>query len=238
MGGAFLGLAEGALASHWNPASIASGETVVFAAYSHPYGIDELTENILGYEQKLGTWGYSSFAWQGFGLEDYHEDILSIAYNFNALSNLIIGVKVEHLNLSINKFGSTSALSYNSGILYNFSDNLNFGATFLRINRPKIPDILPRILACGIAMKVSPDFILTMDIRKSNASKVDFLIGTETKITSNFFFRAGIHNHPWQIAAGWGFNYGWFNLDYAWLNHQSLDGTHQVGASFKLKIED
>lgn len=238
MGGAFIGLAEGALASHWNPASIASGETVVFAAYSQPYGIDELTENILGYEQKLGTWGYSSFAWQRFGLAHYREDILSIAYGLKARSNFIIGVKAEHLNLSINGFGSTSALSYNFGTLYNFADNLSFGATVLRINHPKMPDILPRILACGVAIKGAPNLLITADMRKSNAPKIDVLIGTEINISSHFALRAGIHNHPWQIATGWGVNYGWFSLDYAWLSHQSLDGTHQVGASFKLKIDD
>jgi len=231
MGGAFIGLSEGVLASHWNPASVASGKTVVSTAYSHPYGMGELTESILGYEQKLGVWGNSSFAWQRFGVENYREDILSIACGFKALSHLIIGVKVEHLNLSINRFGSTSALSYNLGILCHFNVNFSFGATFLRANRPKIPNTLPRTLACGIAMKVAPNLVLTADMRRSSGQKIGVFIGSEIRVNPNFAFRAGIHNRPWQIAVGWGINYGWVNLDYAWLSHQSLDGTHQVGVS-------
>jgi len=235
MGGAFIGLSEGVLASHCNPASVASGETVVSTAYSHPYGIGELTESILGYEQKLGKKGNSSFAWQRFGVDNYQEDILSIAYSFKARSHLIIGAKVEHLNLSINRFGSASALSYNLGILYHFNVNFSFGAAFLRINRPNIPGILPRTLACGIAIKVAQNLALTADMRKSNGQKIDVLVGGEVRVSPNFAFRAGIHNRPWQIAAGWGISYGWINLDYAWLSHQSLDGTHQVGVSLVVR---
>ena len=235
MGGAFIGLAEGSLAGHLNPASIASESASFSASYSRPFGINELTESILSYEQTLGYVGNSAFAWQQFKTTGYHEDTLSMVYNRKAWSNLNIGVKVEYLNLGIHGFGSTDALGFSSGILWQAKENLRLGAAFLRINRPKAPHSLPRTFAVGIALKPAKNMTLTADMRKNSSQKIDTLAGCEININPTFVIRTGVHNHPWQVTFGWGVRYDWVRLDYAWLSHPSLDGTHLVSVSVIVK---
>ena len=234
MGGACIGFAEGPLAGHWNPASIAVGEMAFAAVYSRPFGINELAESILGYEQSLGAFGNSAFAWQRFGTTNYHEDIVSMVYSRHVLSHLIIGAKLEHLSTGIYGFGSTAAFSYNAGILWQVNTNVRLGAAALRLNRPKIPGRLPRIWACGLALKTTNNMTLTADVRKSTKKKLDILVGCELRISPAFAFRAGVHNHPWQVALGWGVDYNWILIDYAWLSHPILDGTHLVSVSIIL----
>jgi len=235
MGGAYTGFAYGPLAAHWNPASIGSEGSAFSFAYSRPFGIGELTESILGYEQSLGAMGNTAFAWQRFKAAIYREDTLSIVYNREAPLNLNIGAKVEYLNLGIHQFGSASALGFSSGILWQINENIRLGAAALRINRPQIPHSLPRTFAIGIALKAAKNMTLTADMRKSTAQKVDILTGCEINISSKFAIRAGVRNHPWQIAFGWGVTYDWFYLDYAWLSHPSLNGTHLVSVSIIIR---
>ena len=231
MGGAFIGLAEGPLAGHWNPACIASESASFSAAYSRPFGINELTESILGYEQTLGYIGNSALAWQRFKTTGYREDTLSMIYSRKTWSNLNIGVKIEYLNLSIRGFGSTDALSFSSGILWQASENLRLGVAFLRMNRPQAPHSLPRTFAVGIALKPAENMSLTVDMRKNSSQKVDTLAGCEININPMFVIRTGVHNHPWQFTFGWGVYYGRMRLDYVWLSHPNLDGTHLVSVS-------
>jgi len=235
MGGAFIGLAEGALAGHWNPASIVSEGSSFSAAYSRPFGINELTDSILGYEQTLGYIGNSAFAWQRFKTTGYREDTLSMVYNRKAWSNLNIGVKVEYLNLGIHGFGSADALDFNSGVLWQANENLRLGVAFLRVNRPKVPHRLPRTFAAGIALKPAQNMTLTADMRKNSSQKIDTLAGCEININPTFVIRTGVHNHPWQVTFGWGVYYGWVRLDYVWLSHPNLDGTHLVSVSVSIK---
>jgi len=237
MGGAFTGLAEGTLAGHWNPASIASENASFSASYSRPFGISELTESILSYEQTLGYIGNSAFAWQQFKTTGYHEDTLSMVYNRRAWSNLNIGVKVEYLNLSIYEFGSSRALGLGTGVLWQANENLRLGMSLLRINRPKAPHSLPRTFVVGLAFKPAKDMTLTVDMRKNSSQKVDILAGCEININPMFVIRTGVHNHPWQVAFGWGIDYGWICLDYVWLNHPNLDGTHLVSVSLIMKAD-
>ena len=235
MGGAFIGLAEGPLAGHLNPASIPSKGSSFSAAYSRPFGISELTESILGYEQTLGYIGNSAFAWQQFKTTGYREDTLSMVYNHNAWSNLNIGVKAEYLNLSIHGFGNDYSLGFSSGILWQANEKLRLGVAFLRINRPKAPYRLPRTFAVGIALKPAGNMTLTADMRKNSSEKIDTLSGCEININPMFVIRTGVHNHPWQVTFGWGVYYDWVRLDYAWLSHPNLDGTHIVSVSVIIK---
>ncbi|HIE26519.1 TPA: hypothetical protein EYP66_04465 [Candidatus Poribacteria bacterium] len=235
MGGAFIGLAEGPLAGHWNPANIPSKGISFSAAYSRPFGINELTESILGYEGALGYVGNSAFAWQQFKTTGYREDTLSMIYSRRTLSNLNIGVKLEYLNLHIHGFGRDYALGFSSGILWQANENLRFGVAFLRVNRPKAPRSLPRTFAIGIAINPAENMTLTADMRKNSAQRIDTLAGCEININSMFVIRMGVHNHPWQVTFGWGVYYGWVHLDYAWLSHPNLDGTHLVSVSVSVK---
>ena len=235
MGGAFVGLAEGALAGHWNPACVPSERTSFTAAYSRPFGITELTESILDYEQSLGYMGNVAFAWQQFKTTGYREDTLSMVYNRKTWSNLNLGVKVEYLHLSIHEFGNDYALGLSPGILWQANENLRFGAAFLRVNRPEVPHSLPRTFTIGIALKPAKNMALTADMRKNSSQKIDTLAGCEININPMFVIRTGVHNHPWQVTFGWGVYYGWVRLDYAWLSHPNLDGTHLVSVSVSVK---
>ncbi|MFQ6041644.1 MAG: hypothetical protein ACE5PV_12365 [Candidatus Poribacteria bacterium] len=235
MGGAFVGLAEGILAGNWNPANIPAESISFSAAYSRPFGINELTESLLGYEQSLGYMGNVALAWQQFKTTGYREDTLSMVYNRKTWSNLNIGVKVEYLHLSIHGFGNDYALGLSPGILWQANENLSFGAAFPRVNRPAVPHSLPRTFAMGIALKPAKNMTLTADMRKNSSQKIDTLAGCEININPTFVIRAGVHNHPWQVTFGWGVYYGWVRLDYAWSSHPNLDGTHLVSVSVSVK---
>jgi hypothetical protein len=135
---------------------------------------------------------------------------------------------LDLFGIGISGFGNQSALGVSIGGLWEVSANLQVGVALSTLNRPRIPRPLPRSVAWGIGLQATPDLRLLIDLRCATDVDVQVLAGGELSINKHLVLRGGMHNQPWEVTAGWGLRLRSLVIDYAWVNHSSLDGTHQI----------
>ncbi|MCZ6681301.1 MAG: hypothetical protein O7E52_29125 [Candidatus Poribacteria bacterium] len=226
-GGTSVGWAEGKAAFLWNPAAKISSRAVLSTAYSQPYGIDDFGEGLLNYTHTVRDRGSLGLSWYRLHTTGYHEDRRSAAISYgNRLARA--GVRLDQLAIHIDGFGSRSALGVSFGGLWHIHTGLRLGLALNSLNRPKIPNSLPRSVALGIGVQATPDLLLFADLRHAADVDVQLLAGVELAIGQHLVLRGGMHNQPWEFTAGWGLRIRSIVVDYAWLNHARLDGTHQL----------
>jgi len=220
------------------PSSNRSKDTVLVftAVYSRPYNISELSESQLTYGQILFEKTHLALSWHRLSLAGYSEDLFSFSMGYS-IADWSVGLSLDRFRLSIEEFGVCSKFGSDLGLQWSVNENLQAGLIFNEINRPGLPDRLPRKLSGGIAVKASPELLLCFDLRKSSdpslslKNKLQVRIGGEYKLYSNFLIRAGVSNRPWKTSAGLGIKFMSYEVDYTWLNHPSLKSTHQIAVN-------
>jgi hypothetical protein len=226
-GGASVGWPEEPSALLWNPAGKISSHASFSTAYSRPYSVDDLDEGILNYGHTVAKRGGLGLSWQRFRTAGYYEERQAIAASYGHQS-VRAGVRLDRFRIGIDGFGNRSALGVNVGGLWQINEDLQLGIAADALNRPQIPHPLPRRFVVGIGLRVRPGLLLVMDVRKETDVNVQILAGGELSVGHHLMLRAGMHNQPWEVTAGWGLRIRALVVDYAWVNHARLDGTHQI----------
>lgn len=233
-GGASVGWAAGKSAFLWNPAANISSHRVLSTAYSQPYSVDDLAESTVSYSHTVMKGGSVGLSWQRFHTTGYHEDRRSVAMSYGSRT-VRAGLRLDLLGIGIDEFGSQSALSVGIGGLWKTKSGLRIGMTLAPLNRPKIPNPLPRSVAVGMEVRTTPNLLLVADLRRTTDVDVQILAGGELSVGKHLVLRGGMHNQPWEVTAGWGLQIRSLVIDYAWVNHSSLDGTHQIAISWAIR---
>ena len=233
-GGTSVGWSEGKSAFLWNPAATVSSRGALLTGYSQPYGVDDLAEGILSYSHTLADYGSVGLGWQRLRTTGYHEDRQSVAAGYgNRIARA--GVRLDLFGIGIDGFGSRSALGVSIGGLWKASASLRLGVAFDLLNRPKIPSSLSRSLALGVGVQATPHLLLVADLRRMADVDLQIRAGGELSIGQHLVLRGGMHNQPWEVTAGWGLRIASLVIDYAWVNHSSLDGTHQISLGWNFE---
>lgn len=201
-----------------------------FAVYSRPYNISDISESQLTYGQILFEKTHFALSWHRLALAGYNEDLFSFGLGYS-IADWSAGITIDRFSLSIEDFGDCSNFGLDFGLKWQINENLRAGLTFNEINRPKLPDQLPRKLSGGIALKASPELLLCCDLRKISDHKLQFRIGGEYELSRSFLIRAGVSNRPWTTSAGLGIRFLSYGIDYTWIDHPALQATHQIAVN-------
>jgi len=114
---------------------------------------------------KIGTFGLSI---KKFGISEYSEFLFGLAYARKLNSSTGIAVQLNAYNLSIKNYGSKNAISFETGIIHDFSGRFTLG---FHISNPfpiKYFDEvnIPTIIAFGARYKASDNIVLFAEVEK------------------------------------------------------------------------
>lgn len=234
MGGAGVALAEGASSIYLNPAGVAklrSPELV--ATYTTLFGLEELRYTNLAYLQPLRRLGNLGFGWEGFGEGIYKERVAFLSYARKILKGSYVGVNLKHMELSIETIGKATSVGFDLGFIQELGGKVSVGLFSRNTNRPQIGgEGLPSKIAAGIGFKSFEKMILVLDYGITETSTKKSLgslaVGTEIELTSSFLLRAGVQSSPQRIGLGFGLRQRQLGVDYTYLTHHVLGGSHQL----------
>jgi hypothetical protein len=132
-------------------------------------------------------------------------------------------------------YKALSAWAMDVGVGVKFNNKVQLGSVVRNFNQPELlhnSDDIPIIFSSGIAVFPFEKVTLTFDLSYDKRYKGQLYFGQEVKLIKNLPLRFGIQTSPSRYAFGVGFNFERFNIDYAYLNHPVLDGSHKISLSF------
>ena len=243
LGDAFTSLADDVSAIYWNPAGLAQiKKTEVFLSRFNSY--QNISYNFIEIASRIkdkSTLG-AGITYIDFGSDEKRDDKgrlvgrvqnsalgLNLCYGEKILDNLMagVGIKTTVQNLSGKNY---SAVAFDGGMLYKFSNNLAFGYTIQNLGANIEGFQLPLNLRVGMLTTI--DFIypisICTDIIFPRAGYPRFASGIEATIERNYFMRIGFNNKQdtgQSLTFGFGVKFKGLKLDAAYLPSTLLGNT-------------
>ena len=161
---------------------------------------------------------------------------LIFTHNFPLNSNVRAGYNLKLYNLSMQKYGSATAISLDAGIMGNLFSTFRIGASIHNINRPifgkTIAYYVPADLIVGVSYEPYKGLLTSLQFEKEEGYDTRAELGIEyTVIAPYLTLRCGIANNPMYFSAGLTVNVGRFNIEYAYSNQREINDSHEVGLS-------
>jgi len=174
--------------------------------------------------QQSGTFGLSNTA-------------LLISNGFPLIDRWSVGATFKTIREEID---TQSAYAYGAdlGVLGRLTPRLQAGFIFRNAWAPQLDigastERFPRETGAGLNYQPIPKLILAFDLARASGQSVKVQVGSDWKINSILSLRAGVNET--ELAAGLGFQFGTWSLDYAFgydafaANIDDLGGTHKLG---------
>jgi hypothetical protein len=172
---------------------------------------------------------------------DYSSRAIFLSHGFKLLPNVSLGLSLKYIRESLFRNAATG-YGLDAGVLYQWSEDLSFGAAVLNILEPvmqwdtdsKEKNTVERKGKIGIAYKVAPDILLTTETTFGKRD-MSTAMGLEYTLYNMFALRAGTQSK--NYALGLGFLYADFNLDYVYILPQDelIESTHKVSFGYAFK---
>jgi len=237
LGQASVALGDEASVISTNPGGLGFFKKIGFqASLSRLFDLDELSEKefYLVYPFKSFSLGGGTYI---FGKTNYYQEmVLTLALGYKLKDYLSFGSNLKYMRVSFSPtYKALSALGADFGAIFKFDDKVQFGMVIKNFNQPKLPDNSDDILtifSSGIAVFPFEEVTLTFDFSYDNIYKGQLHFGQEVKLIKNLPLRFGIQTSPARFAFGVGFDFEKMNVDYAYLNHPVLGGSHKLSLSF------
>ena len=259
VGGAGTALAQGAETLYYNSAGLSALPGISFSSFYASYlgnasysslaltfrnwGIGMLMLNsgdIAGYDdngETTDTLAYSNNALLlGFGINPKDLPFLpALPVDFS------LGVKIKYLSVAVGTV-TGSGFSFDLSYRMTFPDmhigpismsDMAFGVTAVNllgsVNYAAHGESMGMSLRLGGAMKIADLVLLTSDLDLANG----FHAGVAYSPVRTFSLRAGIMTRGGEVSItmGMGLDIQGFILDYAYITHPTLPGTHRVSLS-------
>lgn len=237
LGDAFAALGDEASIVSTNPGGLGFFKKIGFqVSLSRLFDLDELSE-----KEFYFVCPFKSFSFGGgtyiFGKSDYYQETISaLAIGYGLKDHLSLGSNLKYMRVSFSPtYKALSAWTMDLGVGVKFNNKVQFGTVVRNFNQPELlhnSDDMPTIFSSGIAVFPFEEVTLTFDFSYDKRYKGQLHFGQEVKLIKNLPLRFGIQTSPSRYAFGVGFNFERFNIDYAYLNHPVLDGSHKISLSF------
>ena len=238
MGGAGVALSDYLSAGMENPAlpCFAPVQTAG-SGTSIPFGMTDLTAASAqaGYQkEKLGL--AAGFATMGSAL--YRENTIKTAVSFRPFKQAGFGLGISGCNLSIQRYGSASALGLDLGVIGSPLENLTMAAVAKNINRPTIGSTSQEIaqwLDWGISYTLLNQLTYAFQVQSQRGYNSQIRFGQEYRHNRHLALRAGFSSQPSSFSFGLGLFLKKVRLDYAAKTHSSLGLGHCLTVSCVLR---
>jgi len=238
MGQAGVGLANNPDAIFINCSGLAQLKGLALSAYyTRPFGMKELNFGSLA---AIVPTSIGSFATglASFGNEIYREQSVILSLSRSVKQNIYYGFNLHYMKLQISGYGSDFSFGLDIGFLVRIIPKMRWGFFATNLNRAamgKTSDNLPQTFGTGIAIFPVEDLTLDLDIFKDSMFPLEFRCGIEYLLFHQIALRTGFSTEPAQFAAGLGFLFSHFELDYAVTTHPDLGLTHHLSFQLRLK---
>jgi len=237
LGRASTALGDEASVISLNPAGLGFFNRTGFqASLSRLFDLDELSEKefYLVYPFKSFSLGAGTYI---FGKANYYQEtVLVFAFGYELKDYLSVGSNFKYMRVSFSPtYKALSALGMDFGVVAKFDNKVQLGAVVKNFNQPELsdnPDDIPTTFSSGVAVFPFDEVTLTFDLSYDKRYKGQLHFGQEVELIKNLPLRFGIQTSPARYAFGVGFNFEKMNIDYAYLNHPVLEGSHKLSFSF------
>ena len=220
-----------------NQAGLAGLDQISFTAIGESrysaFGIRSLGAGF-AYPTNSGTFG---LALQYFGIEEYNEQKVGIAYARQLFGKLSIGVQMDYLRLQVQDYGDRNLFTFEIGIQSQVSKNLRLGFfTYSPMQVEIVPgENIPTIFKIGGAYKISSKLNLAAEIEKDIDFPMEVHVGIEYALVDALDLRIGAQTEPSELSFGIGYHLkDQLNIDIAASYHQFLGITPTFNATYRL----
>jgi hypothetical protein len=223
----------------FNPAGLGSAGARRFSV-SHtpsPFSLDDLRHSALAYVEPF-SWGAMGVSASVFGCALYREITYAAECAVEVVPGCWAGVRCAVLSLRIQDYGSGSTLGVDVGFLIHLSPLVDLGGAVGNLNAPSIgefPERLPQTITLGLSLHPVSTGSLCAAIYSDHLFNPEFRFGAEYSPLREVTLRGGICQEPSSYSAGIGFRYSGFSVDYTYLTHRELGGSHAFGLSIVLE---
>ena len=256
---AYAGLADDPGAVFFNPAGLALVEGVEGAlSYQRPYGLSFFDEFTGAVALPMNQYGTAALSVQNFSVNYQGNDLSAervVALSYGTTlhrdihSSLAMGFTAKWLywklgdtvpgpSGSSTSLGSASTFGLDVGAQASLWRRTRVGAALVNVNNPKLgdptPHDLPQVFRAGICYEPFHSVSTVIGAERVLGEDVEFGGGAEAWIFPELALRAGVTSNPNRFTAGIGIRIRQFALDYAFLSHPQLPGTHQISIGMKM----
>jgi hypothetical protein len=239
MGNAFVAVAEGPWAVVFNPAGLGQVRPVAIAlsCSPQPFGVPELSTSTAAAAFPISAQGAIGAGFRRYGFALYRETSLSLAAAV-AMRGIMLGLGMSYHAVSIQGYGAAGTLGLDAGLLVPIGSGWRWGACLKNFNAPTIGSSRERVPQCvstGITCQPDSAFTLAFDMRKESRFPLAPRLGFEYRPVDAFAIRGGWTEESAEISGGVGLRWRGVEVDYAFVSHHELGGTHVASVTIAVR---
>lgn len=219
-GGAFLAVEEDLHCLYYNPAGLHSvSPTQLVIIYGQLFQLEDLR-----WDAVILGGGRIASGYQRFGFPLYQEEIYALGTGFSLGSHYFSGIGIYYHTLKIPDFQTVEGWTGKLGFLGSFSSQFQWGLTYYFPFSPA-EETFRESWSVGVGWKAKEGRLL-LDIIGEKGEKVFYRVGGEIQLAEIFILRCGYRSFPPRYSLGWGIKTELGEIDYTYLSHPVLPGTH------------
>jgi hypothetical protein len=209
-----------------NQASLSSSKQACAGAYSEQrFLLKELNLSTIAVAVPLKSGGVG-FQANYFGVSDYNESQVGIAYAKKLGSMVDIGVQFNYYMLRIAGYGSYNTVNFEIGTIFHPTEKLHLGLHAYNPVGGKFgknsSEKLASVYKAGFGYEASKQVFISAEIIKEENKPVNVNAGLQYVFAKQFFVRTGIATESGSPYAGAGLHWKNLRLDVAVSYHPQL----------------
>jgi hypothetical protein len=225
-----------------NQASVAELKTGGFGVYGERrFMLEELSAYtiIAAVPTTSGTFGFQG---DYFGSAAFNENQLSILYGRKVTEKIDIGVKFNYYTVRSSGYGNATAINFEGGAIFHFSDKLHAGIHVYNPTSSKLGknsrDKLSSVYRLGVGYEASEILFISSEIIKEKGRRISVNAGLQYNFDKNVFIRTGISTFTNNSYVSIGVQLGFARIDVNTAYHPQLGFTPGVLLLFNFKKAD
>ncbi|RPI03569.1 MAG: hypothetical protein EHM64_12105 [Ignavibacteriae bacterium] len=237
MANAFAAVSDNCWAINYNPAGLVRLTSLQCSAFIVPeqFGLKELrtTAFAAGVPLSIGSFGITA---EKFGFELYAESDYALAYAANVEKYISAGVSIEYHRVDIARYGTSSGIIFNGGIIAQVFDKVSAGFSIHNMTGAVLGNThekLPQECMLGVCWSIHRGLQLSIELEKEIRFPASIKMGVEQIVFDAIALRAGAADNPDKYSVGIAVGYSLFEFGYAGYSHPDLGWTHQIELSVK-----
>ncbi len=158
-------------------------------SYENRFLVLDLSAMNFAIAKRFGNLGSFGLCIKRFGISEFNEMLLGLSYARKINSSTGIGIQINAYNLNIENYGNKNAISFEAGILHDFSKRISLG---FHVSNPfpikyTADTDIPTIVSIGAKYNISGNIQLFGEVEKH--------------INYGFFLKTAIEYRPLSIFA-------------------------------------
>jgi len=169
-----------------------------------------------------------NFAFDGryFGITDYNESQLGLAYARTLGSKIDLGVQFNYYAVRIAGYGNASSVNFELGSIFHITDDFNAGLHVYNPIGSKLgksgEEKLASIYSFGVGFEPSKTFFFSLELTKEEDKPPNVIAGLQYKFLPQLLARGGISSTTTSMYFGIGFQWKEMRFDATASYHPEL----------------